>query len=37
MLEALGKKLKQCAQESAQHLDAGRAVRHGWYQITNAM
>ena len=38
MLEAVGKrKFKQCAQESAQHLDAGRSVRHGWYQITNAM
>jgi ribonuclease HI len=23
--------------ESGQHLDAGRSVRHGWYQITNAM
>ena len=33
----MGKKFKRCAQESAQHLDAGRSVRHGWYQITNAM
>jgi ribonuclease HI len=37
MLEAVGKKFKQCAQESGQHLDAGRSVRHGWYQIINAM
>ena len=37
MLEAVGKKLKHCAQESARHLDAGRSVRHGWYQITNPM
>ena len=37
MLEAVGKKFKQCAQESGQHLDAGRSVRHGWYRITNAM
>jgi ribonuclease HI len=32
-----GKNYKECAQESGQHLDAGRYVRHGWYQITNAM
>jgi len=25
------------ASESGQHLDAGRSVRHGWYQITSAM
>jgi ribonuclease HI len=37
VLEAVGKKFKLCARESAQHLDAGRSVRHGWYQITNAM
>ena len=37
MLEAVGKIYKQCAQESGQHLDVGRSVRHGWYQITNAM
>lgn len=34
MLEAVGKKLTQFAQESGQHLGAGRSVRHGWYQIT---
>jgi len=37
MLQAVGKKCKQGAQESGQHLDAGRSVRHGCYQITNAM
>src|SRR4029077_17525490 len=36
-LEAVGKKFKHCAQESGQHLDSRRSVRHGWYLITNAM
>ena len=29
VLEAVGKKFKQCAQESGQHLDSGGYVRHG--------
>ena len=33
----MGKKFKPCAQESGQHLDSARSVRHGCYQITNAM
>ena len=37
MLEGSGKNYRQCAQESGQHLDAGRYVRHGWYQLTNTM
>jgi ribonuclease HI len=37
VLEAVGKKFKPWAQESGQHLDSGRSVRHGGYQITKAM
>ena len=33
MLESVGD-CKERAQESGKHLDAGRYVRHGWYQIT---
>jgi hypothetical protein len=32
-LESVGD-YKECAQESGKHLDAGRYVRHGWYQLT---
>ena len=37
MLAALGMKFKPWAQESGQHLDSGRSLRHGWYQIPHAM
>jgi ribonuclease HI len=37
VLEGSGKNYRQCAQESGQHLDAGRYIRHGWYQLTNTM
>ena len=35
--EGLGKNYRQCAQESGQHLDARRYIRHGLYQLTNTM
>jgi hypothetical protein len=37
VLERVGKNYQECAQESGQHLDAGRYVRHGWYQLTTTM